>query len=146
MAIVVRQLVALVLVVLLVSPASADEAAAIRARLDAWTEAFNRGDGTAACELFSRTLISQFRGQAETGYEQRCQAITRALEDRSRTYRNAFDLHEIIVQGDLAVVRLTWRMTIQPGDLVSVEPGMDVFRKEADGQWRIIRYLAYAED
>jgi uncharacterized protein (TIGR02246 family) len=146
MPIVLGQLVALVLVVLLGGQARADEAAAIRARLDAWTEAFNRGDGAAACELFSRSLVSQFRGQGETGYDQRCQAITRALEDKSRRYRNAYDLHEIIVQGDLAVVRLTWRMTIEPGDLVSVEPGLDVFRKEADGQWRIIRYLAYAEE
>jgi len=35
------------------------------------------------------------------------------------------------------VVRLTWTLFITPLNVTSVEPGIDVFRKEADGQWRI---------
>jgi steroid delta-isomerase len=54
-------------------------------------------------------------------------------------------LREIIVERDLAVVRLTWTLFITPFNVTSVEPGMDVFRREADGKWRIIRYLAYEE-
>jgi steroid delta-isomerase len=39
-----------------------------------------------------------------------------------------------------------WALTVTLGNgqkVTSVEPGMDVFRKEPDGSWKIIRYIAY---
>lgn len=69
--------------------------------------------------------------------------ISVALDDTTRTYHYDLDFKEIIVENSLAVVRLTWTLTTTPGKAMSVEPGLDVFRKEADGQWRIIRYMAY---
>jgi ketosteroid isomerase-like protein len=51
----------------------------------------------------------------------------------------------VIVDRDMAIVRLTWTLTVTPGDIMSIEPGLDVFRREADGRWRIIRYMAYEE-
>jgi steroid delta-isomerase len=48
----------------------------------------------------------------------------------------------------MAVVRLIWRLTVTPRDgsqpVTSQEPGMDVFSRQPDGSWRIIRYLAFA--
>ncbi|MCK0209672.1 nuclear transport factor 2 family protein [Starkeya koreensis] len=139
-----RRLLPTLALVLVAFPARADEAA-IRARLDAWTRAFNARDKAAACELFSRNLISEYRGQGEAGYEDRCALIGKALDDPARRFRYSTDIKEIIVAGDLAVVRLTWRLTVTPGDVTSVEPGMDIFRKEDDGVWRIVRYIAYEE-
>ncbi|MCX5479048.1 hypothetical protein OSH08_08530 [Kaistia geumhonensis] len=37
-------------------------------------------------------------------------------------------------------------MSVTPGEIRVVEPGIDIFRKEADGRWRIIRYMAYEAD
>ncbi len=65
---------------------------------------------------------------------------------RASATSTALDLREIIVSGDLAVVRLAWTLTVTlpTGQVVkSVEPGMDVLRKGPDGQWKIIRYIAY---
>jgi steroid delta-isomerase len=56
------------------------------------------------------------------------------------------DIKEILVFGDVAVVRLVWTLTIEEKDgreIKSVEPGMDVFRRQADGSWKIVRYMAY---
>jgi hypothetical protein len=50
-----------------------------------------------------------------------------------------------IAENDIAIVRLTWTLFVAPLNVTSVEPGMDVFRKEADGKWRIVRYVAYEE-
>jgi len=136
---------ALFLLTLLGTGARADEAE-IRARLEQWTADFNSRNAEAACELFSKSLLSDFRGQGEAGYETRCELITKALNNPDRTYRYDLNIKEIIVEGPLAVVRLTWTMTVSPGDIVSVEPGLDVFRREADGRWRIIRYMAYEEE
>ncbi|HSI39718.1 MAG TPA: DUF4440 domain-containing protein [Xanthobacteraceae bacterium] len=138
-----RASLAAVLLVLCALPARADAQAEIRARLQQWTEAFNARDAAKACELFSTSLVSDVRGQGEAGYARRCGLIAKALEDPARSLRYGADIKEVIVEGDLAVVRLTWTLTISPGDIRSVEPGLDVFRKEADGQWRIIRFMAY---
>jgi hypothetical protein len=58
-----------------------------------------------------------------------------------------FDLGEILVYGDIAVVRLIWTLDeSKQGSTVTVrssEPGMDIFQRQKDGSWKIIRYLAY---
>ena len=124
----------------------ADDVADIRSRLEQWTVAFNARDKTAACELFSKSLISDYRGQGEADYATRCALIAKALDDPARTFTYSLAIREIITEGDLAIVRLTWTLKIAPGDITSVEPGLDVFRRESDGRWRIIRYIAYDEE
>ena len=72
--------------------------------------------------------------------------MQRSLGDKSKTYSYDLDLREIIVSGDIAVARLVWKLTVtlpNGQQVVSVEPGMDVFLKEPDGAWKIIRYIAY---
>ncbi len=73
--------------------------------------------------------------------------LRRSLEDPERSFRYALDVKEILISGDLAVVRLVWTLQVARkvgGDKhSSEEPGMDVFRLQHDGHWRISRYLAY---
>jgi steroid delta-isomerase len=58
------------------------------------------------------------------------------------------DIHEIIVSGDIAVARLTWTLTVQQGDdrHSGKEAGMDIFGRQHDGTWSIIRFLAFSAD
>ena len=125
--------------------AEADEAA-IAARLGAWAEAFNARDASRICDLFAADLVSSMRGRPDEGRDAVCRRIASALADRGATLRYTPDIEEILVSGDLAVVRLVWTVTIQrgPSPAVTKEPGLDVFRREPDGQWRIIRFLAYS--
>jgi steroid delta-isomerase len=121
---------------------------AIKSALVTWTEDFNSGKADAVCALFSPELRYDFRGYPERGYADICARLQRSLGDASKHYAYALDIREIMVSGDIAVVRLVWTLTVTlpTGQTVtSVEPGMDVFRKEPDGSWKIIRYLAYAE-
>jgi steroid delta-isomerase len=129
--------------VLFALPARADEAGDIRARLEKWTNDFNSGRAEEVCDLFSREAIADFRGQPERNYDEICALLKRSLADPVRKFQYELDLRETIVANDLAVVRLAWTLLVSPGNVSSTEPGMDVFRKEADGKWRIIRYLAY---
>ena len=116
------------------------------ARLEQWAADFNARRAESACNLFSKELIATFRGEGDTGYEHRCKLIKKALEDTARTYRYDLDLEWVIVEGNLGVARPNWTLHVMPGDIRSREPGMVVFRKEADGKWRIIRYIAYDEN
>jgi steroid delta-isomerase len=72
------------------------------------------------------------------------------LEDGTKKYAYTLQIKEILVWGELAVVRLVWTLRMwsinPPGSFAqSIEPGMDIFRRQADGSWKIIRYLAYEE-
>ena len=116
--------------------------------LTQWTAAFNAGDAEKTCALFSRELRADYRGQPERGYDGQCDILKRSLSDTTRRYSYALAIKEILVWNDVAVVRLTWTLTITPKDgktITSIEPGLDVFRKEADGRWRIVRYMAYEQ-
>ena len=55
------------------------------------------------------------------------------------------DVHEIIVSGEIAVVRLTWTLTAtaQGATDTTTEEGMDIFRRQPDGRWSIARYVAF---
>jgi ketosteroid isomerase-like protein len=55
------------------------------------------------------------------------------------------DIKEILVSGDLAAVRVRHLKTRRTGGpkVETTEPGLDLFRREPDGSWRIIRFLAY---
>jgi len=123
--------------------AKADDADDIRQRLLQWTDDFNSGRKEAACDLFSKTLQSTVQGQGEADYATRCALIAKAIDDPSRDFRYSVDIKDIGVDGDLGFVRLDWTLTIMPGNLSSLEPGLDIFRREADGVWRIVRYMSY---
>jgi uncharacterized protein (TIGR02246 family) len=141
----------LALLLLGLAPAAAVAAgdadkAAITARLAEWADAFNARDASETCDLFSADLISTMRGRPDEGCDAMCRRIATALADRNVSLRYAPRIEEIIPSGDLAVVRLAWSLTTRQGAKVAAwqEPGLDVFRCEADGKWRIFRFLAFS--
>lgn len=139
------------LALLLLAPAAGRAVAestedAIRTTFAQWTKDFNAGKADAVCRLFSPDLRYDFRGYPERDYNDVCTLLHRSLADESKRYVYALDIREIMVAGDLAVVRLAWTLTVTlpNGQIVTtVEPGMDVLRKGPDSQWKIIRYIAY---
>lgn len=132
-----------------VADAAADAEAAIRSALAAWNAKFNAGNKDGICDLFAPDLRYDYPGFAERGYGDICALLQSSLSDTSKTYSYALDIREVIVAGDLVAVRLVWTLTARPaggGAVVSSrEPGMDIFRKQPDGNWKISRYLAYEE-
>lgn len=141
------RLVALTLLVLALfaaAPARADDAAAIRSTLEQWRIDFNARRVDRVCKLFAADVIAQFRGQPERNFRSVCTLLQQSLADHRKTFRYRLRIREVVVAGDLAVVRLVWTLTIGPPvNRTSVEPGMDIFRRQPDGSWKIVRYLAY---
>ena len=55
-------------------------------------------------------------------------------------------ISEIMVYGETAVVRVVWMLEIDKAGSQKQtieEPAVDIFRRQADGSWKISRYLAY---
>jgi len=119
----------------------------IRAALDNWTKAFNSRDASRVCDLFAGDLVAVYQGQPERNYDAICTLLSNSLRDREKSYHYSLDLKEILVSGDLGAVRLVWTLTVarEDGGVIETidEPGIDVFRRQPDGVWKIARYLAF---
>jgi steroid delta-isomerase len=146
----VRSALSVALVVLFDAPASADSPDAaqneIRSALEKWRSAFNDRDERQVCDLFAPDLIANYQGQPERNYTSLCQLLQTSLADRERTYHYSLNINEVLVYGDLAVVRLIWTLEIEKDGAskeIIAEPAVDIFRHQADGSWKISRYLAY---
>jgi len=145
-----RHLFAAALVCLLpaIAPAQPSAETTVRDTLVRWTAAFNAGRTDEVCGLFASSLRYDYRGFPERNYDDICAQLKRALTDPARKYSYGLDLKEVIVSGDLAVVRLTWRLRTTPtgaAPIDTVETGTDIFQKQPGGRWQIIRFIAYEE-
>jgi ketosteroid isomerase-like protein len=127
-------------------PADTPAQVAIRARLVQWTDDFNAGKVEESCGLFAPDLRYDYRGLPERNYQDMCAGLRRALTDPSKHYSYGLAIKDIFVFGDMAAVRLVWTLTLNSAGAppkVSYEHGIDVFRRQPDGAWRIIRFVAY---
>jgi ketosteroid isomerase-like protein len=119
----------------------------IRAALTRWMEDFNAGRAEKVCGLFAPDLIADYRGQPERTYGELCDLLQRSLNDPTRRFTYSLAIKEILVSGDMAIVRLVWTLKVVrkdvPGEITGDEPGLDVFRRQPDGSWRIARYMGY---
>ena len=127
----------------------AEAEAAIRAALLKWVVDFNGGNGRAVCDIFAPDLRYDYRGFPERDFHAVCDLLRRSLDNPSRTFRYALEIKEILVSGDLAAVRLVWTLTGRgaglDGTVTAEEVGLDIFRRQPDGAWRVVRYIAYEE-
>jgi ketosteroid isomerase-like protein len=120
---------------------------AIAERLNRWTAAFNAKEPAAICSLFVPDLSYTVDDILNGTRDQLCGNIDKVLNTPGLTLSYAEPaIHEILVSGDLAVVRLTWTLTAEKDGAhdVTTEEGMDVFRRGADGVWSIARYIAFS--
>ena len=120
----------------------------IRAALMKWTADFNARNLGEVCDLFAPDLRYDFQGLPERSYDDFCKLLHASLSDAGKRFTYSPPaIKEVIVSGDLAVVRLTWTLKVHsegtPSDVTSEEIGLDVFRRQPDGRWKIIRYIAF---
>jgi len=122
----------------------------IRTALEKWPWDFNAKDALGVCGLFAPDLVASYPGQPDKNYDAMCQQLTAALENPEKTFRYDIpQIEEILVSGDLAVVRLIWTLRITdpnvPGGLTVRERGIDVFKRQKDGTWKISISHAYPD-
>ena len=119
---------------------------AITDRLQQWTRAFNARDGVGVCDIFASDLVSTVPGALNAGRTAVCERLAALLAEPSLRLRYRLDIEEIIVSGDIAVVRLSWTLTSEKDGKAKddLETGMDLFRRQADGRWSIIRFVAFS--
>ncbi len=121
--------------------------AAITERLVRWTAAFNAKDTEAVWSLFAPDLTDTVDDIVDGSRDQLCTNIRETLAKPGLALRyDEPTIHEVLLSGDLAVVRLTWTLTAEKNGVrdVTTDEGMDVFRRAPDGVWSIARYIAFS--
>ena len=125
-----------------------DASAAITSALTGWTETFNARRHADVCALFAPDLVATYRGQPDRNFDELCTLLQNSLENPTRSYHYALELQEILPSGDLAAVRLVWTLTVRgvDGEILETvrEPGLDIFKRQPDGTWKIARFVAFA--
>lgn len=101
----------------------------IRARLNAWPQDLKEKNLSSACSLFAPDLVAVYQGIPDRNYKEMCAQLEKVM---GKIAYAAPDIEEILIDKDIAVVRLTW--TLATGEK---ERGLDVFQKQPDGDWKI---------
>ena len=125
---------------------TADPENEIRSAIENWRSAFNARDEDRVCALFAPDLVANYQGEPERDYSSLCEMLRAAVRDPYVAYRYSVEINEIAVYGETAVVRLVWTLEIEKAGTPKQnieEPAIDIFHRQADGSWKISRYLAY---
>jgi len=120
---------------------AAADRSAIVAALQQWPRDFNAKD-LAVCALFEDDVVVAYPGGPDNGRPAFCQKMQRLFSDPEKRYSYAEpEIREVLVDGDLATVRLIWTLSIKDAldKLLEEFPedGVDVFRRQPDGSWKI---------
>lgn len=114
----------------------------IRAVLEQWPKDFNAKNIEPTCSLFAQDVIAVYPEVEDRDHAKICQHLTKIFAENDTIYHyEQPDIKEILVSGDLAVVRLIWTLKINQQTIR--ENGIDVFKRQQDGSWKIIISYAY---
>src|SRR5437764_5823834 len=102
-----------------VTDAASRDETAIRQALTECTQHFNARHGDQVCQLFAPELRYDYRLYPERGFNEICELLRRSLTDRSKTYTYSLNIKEVLLSGDLAIVRLVWTRRADPSGWAS---------------------------
>jgi uncharacterized protein (TIGR02246 family) len=120
----------------------AGDRATIEAALRQWPNDFNAENLVGVCGLFADDVVLVYPGGPDRDRQQFCDRMQTLFDDPAKQFSyDAPDIGEVLVEGDLATVRLMWKLTIRDtsGKVLDTidENGLDVFRRQPDGSWKI---------
>jgi ketosteroid isomerase-like protein len=129
------------------NPNQTDPAArnSIIQNLNKWSDDFNAKNLDAICSLFAPDLVATFPGAKDRDFKGMCDSLKAAVEGNVGYHYEKPEIEQVIVQGNLAVVRLIWTLKITSDtseERTVKERGLDVFKRQPNGSWKIA--ISYA--
>lgn len=124
------------------------DVATLRALIVRSGEAFNARDPAAIMAPYARDIVLSYPGIPDQDYAMLEAAYREMTAPRPGvTVRTEPTIEEVLVSGDLAVIRVTWTTTTTEADPARESTrrlrDLQVWRREADGSWRFARGMHY---
>ena len=122
----------------------------IRASILRGAQGFERGDPSLILDHYDPSIVLSYPGEPDMDLATLRRAYE-GLRDRPRTVvaRTVPTFDEILVSGDLAIVRVRWATTIADTAAGRTTArrlkDMQVWRRRADGRWLFVRGMHYPE-
>jgi ketosteroid isomerase-like protein len=125
--------------------------AAIENALRQWSVDFNAENVDGVCGLFAVDVVLVYPDSPDRDHQQFCDQMRYLFDDPTKTFSYAApDVDEVLVDGGLATVRLNWTMTARDKTglvLETVEEnGLDVFKRQPGGGWKIHVSHAFTQE
>jgi len=144
-------LICLLIPTLIIASENTEETVAkkeIITRLENWSKDFNAKNIPGVCGLFANDLVASYPGTMDRNYEEMCRHLKQVLLPTNQILRyETPEIEQMIFAGDVVVVRLIWTLKIASKDQTSEEiikeKGLDVFKRQKDGSWKIQISYAY---
>ena len=117
----------------------------IRKTFQDWVEAYKKRDLAGTMAILDRKIIFSFQGAPDADYETLEKGYIKAFAGSQRS-EWVPEYEEIKASGELGFVRSVWkRNKTESGVVTTVEKnrGIDIFQRQPDGSWKIIRSLNY---
>lgn len=121
---------------------------AITARLQRWAGAFNAHDAAGIRDLFAPDLVAIVPGAIDGTRDSLCANLDALLARPDlQLHYDSPEIREIIISGDIAIVRPIWTLTThKAGEQdVTTEAGIDIFKRQPDGRWSITRFASFTD-
>lgn len=133
----------LAILLLLACSAFADDADVIRQHILNGAEAFMKGDPEGVMKHYGRDIVLSYPGIPDMRYDELVKAFGAIRNRKLGSVVTKPELEEILVDGNMAAVRITWNTT---GDGPPRQMrDLQVWRKGSDGEWRFVRGMHYKQ-
>lgn len=111
-------------------------------------EAFNAGDPDAIMSQYARDVVLSYPGIPDMGYDALVSAYASLRTPKPGvTVRTSPTIEEILVSGDMGVIRVMWTTTTTetnpPRESTRQMKDLQVWRRESDGTWKLARGMHY---
>lgn len=113
--------------------------AVIRQSLADWVRAFNNGDYAKAAQVWAPDMQGWGEGVVDS-YQREMDSAKQTPRAAEPKWRYALRIDEVMVEGDMAVVRDTWTET-GPTGKTRTFPSFEVWRRQPDKNWKISRWI-----
>ena len=129
---------------------SARAVAEIRAKILRGAEGFERGDPAMILAHYARDVVLSYPGEPDMRYDTLAAGYAQLrARPATVTARTTPTFDEILVSGDMAVVRVRWTTTIADAaagrSSTRRMKDLQVWRRERDGAWMFVRGMHYRE-
>jgi len=127
-------------------PAQAE--ATVRAALAQWPADFAAKRTAAVCGLFAPDVVLSYPATVDRDFDTICAHFGALFATDDRTFSYAAPvIEDVVADNDTVVVRLIWTLTVLDASGTALEivqeQGIDVFRRQPDGSWKIRISHAY---
>ena len=111
-------------------------------------EAFNASDPKAIMAPYARDIVLTYPGIPDMGYDELVKAYDEMTAPRPGVKaRTSPEIEEILVSGDLGIIRITWTTTTTetnpPREWTRRMRDLQVWRRESDGTWKFARGMHF---